>query len=147
MKTKTFKEELEGYSDILGEINSLKYKIKKREKEVIEIGGINFEINGDIKAKGYRSNTAENYIVNKDKEIRKIQLKIEELEAKLKLIDTIINTLNPYNKRLIELRYKYNLSLKAIADDTERSEASICRTINNCIEKMTKKWVKWTSVK
>ncbi len=147
MNNRTFKEELEGYKDTLAEINSKELNIKQIEKEMASISGSNFDINGDIRPKGYMSNTTENYIVSKSDKIQRIILEVQELKSKIKLIDSIIDTLNPYNKRLIELRYKFNLSLEAISIDTERSEASICRTINNCIDKMSQKWEKWTSVK
>lgn len=146
MNTKTFKEELEGYLDTIAEIDSIELRIKKIEKEDAPISGSNFAVNGDIRPAGYMNNNAENYIIKKNNRIKKLELEREELKAKVKLIDSAINTLNSYHKRLIELRYKFNLSLAAISTDTERSEESICRTLNKCIEKMTKKWEKWTSV-
>lgn len=146
MEKRTFREELEGYLDTIAEIDSIELRIKKIEKEEAPISGSNFVVNGDIKPTGYMNNNAERYIVKKDDRIKKLELEREELKAKVKLIDSAINTLNSYHKRLIELRYKFNLSLVAIATDTERGEESICRTINKCIEKMTQKWEKWTSV-
>lgn len=83
------------------------------------------------------SNTEGKIIKNADK-IAKLKKEIEELKAKIDMIDSLLDTLNSFNKRLLELRFKRNLSLESIAGDCGRSVKSVQRTLNNCIKKLNK---------
>ena len=131
---------LKNYNDYLVEIKKKEYIIKNLElEELNSMNGSNFEINGDIKPKGYMTSNIENKIIKNTDKISKLKKEIEEIRAKVDLIDSLLNTLNSFNKRLLELRYKKNLSLEAISGDTGRSVKSIFRTINECINKLNKK--------
>lgn len=133
------RKELENYNSYKAQIKSKEYTIKKLENEEVSLNGSNFKLNGDIRPKGYMSSNNENKVINNADKITKLKKEIEELKTKIEIIDTLLNTLNPFYKRILELRYKHNLSLEAIANDCERSSKSISRTISDCIKKLNKK--------
>ena len=83
------------------------------------------------------SNIEKKAIDNTDK-INRLKKEIEELQAKVDMINEFIKTLIPFNQRIIEMRFKAKLSLESIAGDIGRDVPSVSRTINNCILKMEK---------
>lgn len=83
------------------------------------------------------SNIEKKAIDNTDK-INRLKKEIEELQAKVDMINELIKTLIPFNQRIIEMRFKAKLSLESIAGDIGRDVPSVSRTINNCILKMEK---------
>ena len=133
------KEMLENYNNYLAEIKTKEYAIKKLELEEVSVSASNFAVNGDIRPKGYMSSNTERKVINNTDKIAKLRKEIEELKAKIEMLDSLLNTLNSFNKRLLELRYKNNLSLESIAGDCGRSVKSIQRTLANCIKKLNKK--------
>ncbi len=133
------KEMLENYMNYKAEIKTKEYKIKELELEEISVGSSNLSVNGDIKPKGYILTGTEKKIINNADKIGKLKKEIEELQAKINMIDGLLDTLNSFNKRLLELRYKHNLSLESIAGECGRSVKSIQRTLMNCIKKLDKK--------
>ena len=133
------KELLENYNNYLAEIKTKEYAIKKLELEEVSISGSNFAVNGDIRPQGYMTSNTEGKIINNADKISKLRKEIDELKAKVDMIDSLLDTLNSFNKRLLELRFKRNLSLESIAGDCGRSVKSIQRTLKNCINKLDKK--------
>lgn len=133
------KELLENYNDFLAEIKTKNHSIKKLELEEVTISGSNFQVNGDLRPKGYMTSNLENKVIDNADKINKLKKEIEELQAKIEMIDSLLDTLNSFNKRLLELRFKRNLSLESIAGDCGRSVKSIQRTLKNCISKLDKK--------
>ena len=133
------KELLENYNNYLAEIKTKEYAIKKLELEEVSISGSNFAVNGDIRPQGYMTSNTEGKIINNADRISKLRKEIDELKAKVDMIDSLLDTLNSFNKRLLELRFKRNLSLESIAGDCGRSVKSIQRTLKNCINKLDKK--------
>lgn len=132
------KELLENYNNYLAEIKTKNHIIKKLELEEVTISGSNFEVNGDIRPKGYMSSNTEKKIIDNADKINKLKKEIEELQAKIDMINELIKTLIPFNQRIIEMRFKAKLSLESIAGDIGRDVPSVSRTINNCILKMEK---------
>ena len=130
---------LENYMNYKAEIKTKEYKIKELELEEISVGSSNLSVNGDIKPRGYISAGTEKKIINNVDRITKLKKEIEQLQAKIDMVDSLLDTLNSFNKRLLELRYKHNLSLESIAGECGRSVKSIQRTLMNCIKKLDKK--------
>lgn len=132
------KELLDNYNRYLADIKTKEYEIKKLELEEVKISGSNFEVNGDIRPKGYMTSNLEKKVINNIDKINKLKKEIEELKAKIDMINELIKTLIPFNQRIIEMRFKAKLSLESIAGDIGRDVPSVSRTINNCILKMEK---------
>ena len=87
------------------------------------------------------SNLEGKVIDNTDK-IAKLKKEVEELKNKVTMLDSLLDTLKPFYKRMLELKYKKNLSLEAIASDYGRSVKSVQRTINNYLKKINKIYIK-----
>lgn len=133
------RELLDNYNNYLAEIKKKNHAIKKLELEEVTISGSNFAVNGDLRPKGYMTSNLEKKVIDNADKINKLKKEIEELQAKIEMIDSLLDTLNSFNKRLLELRFKRNLSLESIAGDCGRSVKSIQRTLKNCISKLDKK--------
>ena len=115
-------EKLIKYNEIKAEIDKLKWLIAVKEREEVQAGGPFLEITG-IKAQGYKSNALENQIVKNVDEIRLYQKKIEELEAEIRMIDSMINILEGTEKQVVVLRYIKQLKWEGIAATINRDRA------------------------
>jgi len=136
------KELLENYNNYTAEIKTKEHLIKKIELEEVTISGTNFEINGDIRQKGYMSSTIENKLIKRQDKILILKKEIEEIRSKITMIDSYINTLDDYYKRLIELRYKYNKKPAQIAVIVYRGKRAVNIALNNAIKELDKKYIK-----
>lgn len=116
---------LNNYNDYKAEIKTKQLLINKIELEDIKINGSNFEINGDIRPKGYMTSNVENKIIKRQDEILVLKKEINELELKIEVIENLINTLSDYHREIADLKYKYNKSDSQIATIMKREERTI----------------------
>lgn len=128
------KDLLENYMNFKAEIKTKEHEIKKIELEEVKISSSNFKINGDIRPKGYMTSNMVNNIAKNIDRITKLRKEIEELEAKIIMIDSMINTLSDYHREITDLKYKYNKTNSQIASIMKREE----RTIRKALEKIIK---------
>lgn len=138
----SIKELLENYNNYMADIRTKEYIIKKLELEEAEINGSNFQINGDIKPKGYMTSNVENKIIKRQDEILMLKKEIEELKSKIAMIDSYINTLDDYYRRVIELKYKYNKKPAQIGTILYRGKRAINIALNNAIKELDIKYMK-----
>lgn len=134
------KEELENYNNYLAEIKAQKYSIKKLELEEVTISGSNFSINGDIKPKGYMSSNVEKKVIDNTDKINRFKKEIEELQAKIEMIDGFINILNDDHRRVIELRYKYNKSDLQISKIINLTKRAVNKRANIALKILEKEY-------
>lgn len=134
------KEELENYNNYLAEIKAKKYSIKKLELEEVTISGSNFSINGDIKPKGYMSSNVEKKVIDNTDKINRFKKEIEELQAKIEMIDGFINILNDDHRRVIELRYKYNKSDLQISKIINLTKRAVNKRANIALKILEKEY-------
>lgn len=116
---------LNGYNDYEAEIKTKEHLINKIELEEIKINGSNFEINGDIRPKGYMTSNLENKVIKRQDEILVLKKEIEELKSKIALVEGLINTLSDYHREIADLKYKYNKNDNQIATIMKREERTI----------------------
>lgn len=134
------KEMLENYMNYKAEIKAIEYKIKQIEKEDISIGSSSFFVNGDIKAKGYKSSIVENKAIKNVDRARLLEKQKEELQAKIDMIDGLISTLSDYHREIIDLKYKYNKTDSQVATIMKREERTIRYAIGKVISILEKKY-------
>ena len=134
------KKELENYNNYLAEIKTIEYKIKKLEKEEVAISGSNFEVNGDIKGKGYKASNTENKIIKNVDKIELLKKRKEEIQAKIDMLDSYINILDDYHRRILELKYKYNKSSAQIGTILYRTKRTINKELKISLETLEGKF-------
>lgn len=128
-------EKLLKYNEIPAEIARLKWKIKVIENQDIQANSGGIDPTG-VRAQGYKSSPIENQVAKNLDNITKYKRKIEELEAELEMLDSMINTLKGIEKQVIELRFKKLLKWESIAVSIDR-DISRAKTIkDNAIAKM-----------
>lgn len=130
-------EKLIKYNEIKADIDKLKWLIAVKEREKAQAGGPVLEITG-IKAQGYKSNALENIAIKNADEINLYKKQIEEKEAELKMIDSIINTLKGLEKQIIVLRYIQQLRWEGIAATISRDVSRAKAIKDIAIAKMDK---------
>lgn len=134
------RELLDNYNKYLAKIKTKNYKIKELELEEITISGSNFEINGDIKPKGYMSSNTERKVIDNADKINKLKKEIEELQAKIEMVDGFINILNDDHRRVIELRYKYNKSDLQISKIINLTKRAVNKRANIALKILEKEY-------
>lgn len=137
---------LENYMNYKADIKAIEYKIKKLEKEEVTVGSPNFGINGDIKPKGYMMSNTENMIVKNVDDIKLLEKQKEELQAKIEMIDSLINTLNDYHRQIVNLKYKYNKPDAQIAVIMKREERTIRYALKKIILILNKKYIDFLNI-
>lgn len=138
----SIKDLLENYNNYTAEIKTKEHLIKKIELEEVTISGSNFEINGDIRPKGYMASNIENKIIKRQDKILILKKEIEELKSKIEMIDSYINTLDDYYRRVIELKYKYNKKPAQIGTILYRGKRAINIALKNAIKELDIKYMK-----
>lgn len=138
----SIKDLLENYNNYTAEIKTKEHLIKKIELEEVTISGSNFEINGDIRPKGYMVSNIENKIIKRQDKILILKKEIEELKSKIEMIDSYINTLDDYYRRVIELKYKYNKKPAQIGTILYRGKRAINIALKNAIKELDIKYMK-----
>lgn len=121
----SIKDLLENYNNYKAEIKAKEHLIKKIELEEVNMGGSNFEINGDIRKSGYMSSNIEEKLVKRQDRILVLKKEIEELNVKIALVESLINTLSDYHREIADLKYKYNKNDNQIATIMKREERTI----------------------
>lgn len=135
---------LNNYNDYKAQVKKKENIIKRKEIEIAEyedeIASTNLSVNGDIKAKNKVSDKIEEIILKRQKkfcEINLLEAKKNELKSKVDLVDELLKILKPEHQRMLEMKFKANLSLETIARDVGRNDtSSVSRTISDCIKKM-----------
>lgn len=134
-------EKLLKYNEIPAEIARLKWKIKVIENQDIQVNSGGIDPTG-VRAQGYKSSPIENQVAKNLDNITRYKRRIEELEAELEMLDSMINTLKGIEKQVIELRFKKLLKWESIAVSIGR-DISRAKTIkDNAIAKMNKLYQK-----
>ena len=116
------KEELERYNDYKCQLKVLEKELRKEQNKEAKISGSNFEINGDIRPKGYMSNNIENQIINKTDRIEEIEEKIADLKLRIEIIDYALKTLKNNDRIAIQMRFFDKLSYDTIANTLNLSD-------------------------
>lgn len=134
------KEMLENYMDYKAEIKTIEYQIKKIELEEVSISGANFQVNGDIRPQGYMASNTENKIIKNADRVRLLEKQKDELQAKIEMIDSLINTLSDYHREITELKYKYNKTNSQIATIMKREERTIRKALLKILNILEEKY-------
>lgn len=134
------KEMLENYMNYKADIKTKEHQLRKIELEEISLGGSNFEINGDIRPQGYMDCGIENKLIKNADKVTKLQREINELKAKIEMIDSLINTLSDYHREITNLKYKYNKTNSQIATIMKREERTIRKALEKIINKLEQKY-------
>ena len=100
----------------------LEKELRKEQNKEAKISGSNFEINGDIRPKGYMSNNIENQIINKTDRIEEIEEKIADLKSRIEIIDYALKTLKNNDRIAIQMRFFDKLSYDTIANTLNLSD-------------------------
>lgn len=137
------KEMLENYMNYKAEIKNIDYTIKKIELDEISISGSNYSVNGDIRPKGYMSSNTENKVIKNVDRIKLLEKQKSELEAKIEMLDGLINTLSDYHREIIDLKYKYNKNNNQIATIMKREERTIRKAIKKILNILEEKYEKF----
>ena len=131
------RELLDNYNNYLAEIKKKNHAIKKLELEEVTISGSNFAVNGDLRPKGYMTSNLEKKVIDNADKINKLKKEIEELQAKIDMIDSIMNTLKYRDKQLIKMYYLEKKSMPIILSILKRDEeTSVYNSITRIIKKM-----------
>lgn len=132
------REMLENYMNYKAEIKAIEYKIKQIEKEDISIGSSSFFVNGDIKAKGYKSSIVENKAIKNVDRVRLLEKQREELQAKIDMIDSYISILKLNNRNVVIKFYIEKKGIKQIANEMDRTEKTIARILSESVKYLEK---------
>jgi DNA-directed RNA polymerase specialized sigma subunit len=134
------RELLDNYNNYLAEIKKKNHAIKKLELEEVTISGSNFAVNGDLRPKGYMTSNLEKKVIDNADKINKLKKEIEELQAKIEMIDSLINnTLDDLERKVITLIFKNKYDKTRVAKKIYMSRANVYVILNRAIEKMNKK--------
>ncbi len=82
----------------------------------------------------------ERKVINNTDKINKIKKEIEELQAKIEMIDGFINILNDDHRRVIELRYKYNKSDLQISKIINLTKRAVNKRANIALKILEKEY-------
>ena len=126
------KEELEKYNDYISDIKKIESKIANLKYEEVSIAGSNFNINGDIKPKGYMTSNIEKKVINNTDKIVELEAQKYKIKKHIDYLDSLINTLSDYHREITDLKYKYNKTNSQIATIMKREE----RTVRKALEKI-----------
>ena len=85
------------------------------------------------------SNIEKKVIDNTDK-INRLKKEIEKLQAKIDMIDSMINILSDYHREIVDLKYKYNKTNSQIATIMKREERTIRTALKNIISILDEKY-------
>ena len=138
------REELKKYNEYKFELKILKRKLRQENEEEVKISGSNFEVNGDIRPQGYMSNNIEKQIINKADRVKELEEKIIDLEERINIIDTALNTLKNNDRLAIEMYFFKGLSQEAVAStlglvDGKKAQQKISNAIIQ-MDKIFKKY-------
>ena len=85
------------------------------------------------------SNIEKKVIDNTDK-INRLKKEIEKLQAKIDMIDSMINILSDYHREIVYLKYKYNKTNSQIATIMKREERTIRKALKKIISILDEKY-------
>lgn len=134
------KEELEKYNDYISDIKKIESKIANLKYEEVSIAGSNFNINGDIKPKGYMTSNIEKKVINNTDKIVELEAKKDKVKKHIDYLDSLINTLSDYHREITDLKYKYNKTNSQIATIMKREERTIRKALKKIISILDEKY-------
>ena len=85
------------------------------------------------------SNTENKIIKNADR-VRLLEKQKDELQAKIEMIDSLINTLSDYHREITDLKYKYNKTNSQIATIMKREERTIRKALLKILNILEEKY-------
>lgn len=139
-KVKTFKDMLLEYTDYKAQIKLKELNIRTLEKMEIGCGGGLGD--GQPKPTGYMESTLENKVIRKLDNISRLKADKSELEAKVEMIDSIIDTLSATHREYIRLRFKEKWEIAQVADHCNIEKDSMKVTLQSITDKLENKYKK-----
>lgn len=130
---------LDNYNDYIVDIKKIEKDIAKLERAEISISGANFEVNGDIKSKGFTNSNIENKVIKNADRINELKKIRNEKQSLVNYIDSLIDILDSEEKDIIEMYYKKKYRIVKILKEKNRSRTNIYYIIEKAIGKMNKK--------
>lgn len=136
------KEELEKYNDYKCQLKMLEKELIKEQNREVKISGSNFEINGDIRPKGYMTNNIENQIISKTDKIKEIEENINDLKLRIEIIDLALKTLKNNDRIALQMKFIDKASDSAIASTLNLTdEKSANRKVRRALKKLDEKFI------
>ncbi len=133
------KEYLENYYKYKARIKKIEIDLKKEYNKDAKISGSNFAINGDIRPKGYMTNSSENQVINKTDKIMELESEKEKLEDIIELVDSALKILSYKEEQVIRMAVMEGKDHKIVASALNYDEVnSVTRVIQKSINKMEK---------
>lgn len=86
------------------------------------------------------SSNVEKKVIDNTDRINRLKKEIEELQAKVDMIDSMINTLSDYHREIVDLKYKYNKTNSQIATIMKREERTIRKALKKIISILDEKY-------
>lgn len=133
-------EVLENYNTYKARISIMEAEIEELKNEIIDIKGSNLD--GMPKAKGFVQSSIENQIIEREDKISDKQRNIKKLQLKIKIVEDLVKTLKKYNQDIIELRFYSMISIEEIATKKDRMYSSIQKTIDRSVKIMQREYNK-----
>lgn len=133
-------EVLENYNTYKARISIMEAEIEELQNEIIDIKGSNLD--GMPKAKGFVQSSIENQIIEREDKISDKQRNIKKLQLKIKIVEDLVKTLKKYNQDIIELRFYSMISIEEIATKKDRMYSSIQKTIDRSVKIMQREYNK-----
>lgn len=125
---------LKNYNNFKAEIKIKEYQIYNIEQEEVSVGSA--VLDGMPKPTGYYSSNIENQIARKIDKVEQLKVEIKELQKKIDMIDSLIDTLKEPYRKVIKDYYINKKSALTIAYDIQREEKSVFRILRRSIDIM-----------
>ena len=88
------------------------------------------------------SSNIEKKLINNADRIKELEAKKDKIKAHIDYLDSLINTLDDYHKKIIELKYKYNKTSLQVATMLYRTKRNINKELKKCLEELQEKYKK-----
>lgn len=84
----------------------------------------------------------ERKVINNIDKIKEFEAQKVKIQAHIDYLDSLINTLDDYHKRIIELKYKYNKTSLQVATILYRTKRNINKELKKSLEELQGKYKK-----
>lgn len=78
----------------------------------------------------------ERKVINNTDKIKEFEAQKVKIQAHIDYLDSLINTLDDYHKRIIELKYKYNKTSLQVATILYRTKRNINKELKKSLEEL-----------